>query len=67
MTFTLTINCENAVFEDNCNAEVARILRRVATDIEEGNLNLPDWALRSQYQTLFDINGNDVGRASYLR
>jgi len=62
MAFTLTISTENAAFEDcgfGCQEiEVARILREVADQVEAGK----DF---SMFRTLFDINGNDVGRAAF--
>jgi len=65
MAFTLTISTENAAFEA-CGLdvflcrerEVARILRDVADKLETGS----DF---SMFRTLFDINGNDVGRAAF--
>ncbi len=62
-TFKLHIHTDNAAFTDKDNIyadhlEVARILRGVAQGLEEGF----DF---SHYKTLFDINGNDVGRAAF--
>ena len=61
-TFRLFIDTDHAAFGDDGAArgvEVARILRDVAARIEtEGDIW--DW-----YQTLFDVNGNDVGRAAF--
>lgn len=56
MTFTLTIDCDNAAFEDNLKGEVARILvnlveSRIAWDDTEGNLR--------------DAGGNTVGSWSF--
>lgn len=62
MRFHLTIRMDNAAFEYNPEEqtpnqrdhELARILREVAAKIEWGH----DYAT---YQTIFDVNGNDVG------
>jgi hypothetical protein len=54
--FQLKIDTNSAAFEENPGLEVARILSRVADDLEFGM----DY---SHFVTLRDINGNDVGRA----
>jgi hypothetical protein len=54
-TFTLTINLENDAFSPEPEPEVARILRVIADKLEEN----PGYPM---YQTVFDVNGNDVGR-----
>ena len=57
--FSLYINCDNAAFEDNgCGAEIARILRRLASKLDGISEfdDLPSIAL-------MDDNGNKVGRA----
>ena len=59
-TFTLKIDCDNEAFNyptEGEGYELARILRIVADKVERQN---PD--AYSNYQTVFDINGNDVGR-----
>ncbi len=50
--FTLTIDCDNAAFEEQPAQELARILRDVAARIERG----------TDCGTVHDINGNTVGR-----
>jgi hypothetical protein len=50
----------------SANREVARILRELAARVEGGELDLP-YGMRSFTRTLFDVNGNDVGRATYRR
>lgn len=55
MRFKLMMSCDNAAFEDRPGPEVARILRAIAARVE-------DWDGYDKYQTVFDINGNDVGR-----
>jgi hypothetical protein len=55
MTFTINMTCDNAAFEDEPEAEVARILRSIAAQLEqEGTSRF--------YETIFDENGNVVGR-----
>lgn len=61
--FILMVNCDNAVFtgddetptEASAAPELARILREVATRLEDGDTY-------GGYRTVFDVNGNDVGR-----
>ena len=57
MTFRLTIDTDNEAFWDR-NTETARILRSVADMLDRS-------ADFSHYLTLFDVNGNDVGRAAF--
>ena len=64
--FVVTINVDNAAFEPSVNFEVCSILRALADDVEAGRLDRPDY-MASCFKTLRDINGNDVGSASYLR
>jgi len=54
-TYAITIQTENAAFECQPGAEVARILRDLADQCER--LGVP------RATTLHDINGNRVGRA----
>lgn len=61
MTFTIKIDTENAAFSP-AGPEVARILREIAHDVEAQGILMFD-----RYQTLRDINGNDVGRAGWKR
>ena len=56
-TFVLKINTDNDAFEPDPSAELARILRHTAAYIENGG----DHYI-GVYQTIHDINGNDVGR-----
>jgi hypothetical protein len=52
----VNVHTENAAFEgENLQSEAARILRAIAGKIENGHDG-------SHYQTILDINGNDVGR-----
>jgi hypothetical protein len=51
----LHIETSNAAFEESPTSEIARILRKLADDFENGNIN--SWHL-------IDINGNNVGEMS---
>jgi hypothetical protein len=54
--FTVQIRTDNDAFQDgNEQAELARILRGIAARLEAGEDVY-------YFQTIFDINGNDVGR-----
>lgn len=55
--FTLTINCDNADFDDTEMA-IAEILQDTAKQIVHGDITGGPWRLR-------DINGNHVGEARY--
>lgn len=57
-TFVLKVDTDNDAFTPEPASEVARILRGVADSLEAGE----DF---SHYRTLFDANGNDVGRAAF--
>ena len=71
LLFRLTIRTDGDAFSCGSNAhaddpqacgqmsrETARILREIAKRLDQGD----DFAM---YQTLFDENGNDVGRAAF--
>lgn len=53
--FTLTIHTDNAAFDPDPRPELAAILRHIAHMIETG-------ATIHRFQTVYDVNGNDVGR-----
>lgn len=55
-TFTVQLELGNAAFDGEAEMahEIARILRCLAADVECGHV----------LQTLYDVNGNRVGRAS---
>jgi hypothetical protein len=55
MRFTINMTCDNAAFDPYPGEEVARILRDIADRVELG------WT-DDTWQTIRDINGNDVGR-----
>lgn len=57
--FNLSIETENAAFEESPAAEIARILRGVAARLESSGL--PD----SEGRPINDANGNRVGRYTY--
>lgn len=57
MTVTITIQTDNAAFEDNgIGAEVARILKEIAVEIHD-DTNVDNWD-----RNLRDENGNTVGK-----
>jgi cytochrome c-type biogenesis protein CcmH/NrfF len=51
MQFSISIDCDNAAFKDDAHSEIARILRVVATKLEQGQTE----------GTCMDYNGNRVG------
>jgi hypothetical protein len=56
--FNLTVNVDNAAFDPDPRPELARILRAAADVLESGERRDDiGW-----YQTILDVNGNDVGR-----
>lgn len=52
--FTLKLDLDNDAFYPDPVPEVARILRQTAESVEDG--------VTYKSQTLYDVNGNDVGR-----
>lgn len=65
MTITINIKCDNAAFHDdnvpNQGPEVARILRKLASSIEEAS------DLSDHGDVLHDLNGNRVGEFNATR
>jgi hypothetical protein len=59
MLFVAEIECDNAAFEDNRAAEVARILRELADKIALSSPDALNFGLR-------DVNGNQVGAAEFF-
>ena len=57
MELRINIQADNDSFHDDREEELARILRRITRWLEAGD-DL------SHFLTLFDINGNDVGRVA---
>lgn len=57
MQVEITINCDNAAFDDlRLRAEVARILHEIGTNLVlDGELN----------RSLLDSNGNEVGEVRF--
>lgn len=55
MKFTLSITCDNASFDD-LDTELARLLDKTAQQVRDGYHYLHG------SRTIFDSNGNDVGR-----
>lgn len=58
MNIKITINCDNAAFEDAPATEIGRILRNLASDIEDGD--------HLEGCRLADSNGNTVGTFDIL-
>lgn len=56
MRFTLTINCDNAAFEESPHQEVAVILENAASRVRVSG---------DSGGTLFDTNGNAVGEFTF--
>jgi hypothetical protein len=54
-SFRLNIHTENEAFDPDARIELVRLLRETAGYIERGGDIV-------HYQTIFDLNGNDVGR-----
>ena len=57
MTFTMTLECDNAAFDQDPQIEIARILAKLADQIHRG----PDMIGAEAGGRLLDINGNHVG------
>jgi hypothetical protein len=57
MRFTVTIECDNAAFEDDPTCEVARLLRAVARRVEKDGENAGGLA---------DSNGTPCGNYQFL-
>lgn len=58
MRFTLDINCDNAAFDDDdLFHEVARILRDLATKVEDHDAD----------RNILDVNGNFIGIAELIQ
>ncbi len=53
--FTVQLSTDNAAFDPDPAPELARIMRKIADTIEAGDDI-------GQFLTIFDVNGNDVGR-----
>ena len=61
MKFTITIDTDNAAFDDGeRGSETARILRAIALRIDGDPVEEPTF-----YATIHDINGNNVGRWAF--
>ncbi len=54
--FEVKFDTGNAAFSDGClEIEIARVLRSIASRVE-------DVGCTGCYETILDVNGNDVGR-----
>ena len=60
MELQINIKMDNAAFGENGEMEAARILRRLAKDMEKYTLSYKDWVL-------MDANGNKVGTAEVIQ
>lgn len=59
MKLSVNLLCDNAAFEDDCGAEIARILRKLAGDVE----GMVRYDAKGVYSGgLRDSNGNTVGK-----
>jgi uncharacterized protein YbjQ (UPF0145 family) len=59
-TFRIELECDNAAFDDSPGHEIARILKRVASEILASGELYPNSA-----QWIRDVNGNRVGTYKY--
>ena len=57
MQFEMKFDTDNAAFEDNFHEEIARILRSVAIDFADHEIDLS----YTHYRNVYDANGNIVG------
>lgn len=65
-TFRVTIDCDNAAFDnDGCfnGHELARILRELADGLDNANVQPDD--IGDDPLPLRDVNGNVVGQAAF--
>ena len=53
--FTVNISCDNASFTPDPAPEITRILQNITLRIQRDGLS-------GFYETIFDLDGNDVGR-----
>lgn len=65
MTFTLTIDCDNAAFEDNPASEIRRIVRKLGESQALYAIDPSDRRYGANEGTVRDGNGNTVGRWSF--
>lgn len=68
MTFRLFINVDNDAFTPQPYPEVARLLREIANrldTVENGDYTDFRKGWTGHYQTIFDSNGNDLGRYAF--
>lgn len=61
-TISIRIDTENAAFDTDGGCEVARILRKLATEFDEGRHDADGW----QEFRLHDENGNHCGTVTIL-
>ena len=61
MVYSVVLDCDNDAFkpgEEEQRLEIARILKRLAVQLETGQA-----PMTGDRQRLFDANGNNVGKA----
>jgi hypothetical protein len=64
MKYSIQIDCDNAAFEEDAYAEIARILKDEIESLE----NRIDRRLSTRWSNpLFDVNGNRVGIAKVAK
>ncbi len=61
MEFTLKINCDNGIFENDPQGEISDILRGAADQIMDNSRIILD----NSPLPLYDTNGNRVGEAKF--
>lgn len=61
MEFALTIDTDNAAFDDSINLEIARILHNVA-DTLNADADMKITRRTADPIPLFDLNGNRIGQ-----
>lgn len=62
MKLKIEITMDNAAFEPDNGTEAARILRKLADEIDGGN-----YPVSGIVKPLFDVNGNECGKAKVTR
>jgi hypothetical protein len=59
MNLRIEFSMDNAAFDSDPSNEAARILRRIADQVADDPEGSPRY---DKFRTVFDSNGNDVGR-----
>lgn len=61
-SFSLHVSTDNAAFAPSVGSEVARLLRVLAEDLDDGEIEPDDLRYGANEGTVRDANGNTVGR-----